>query len=58
MIVQDVEVQKKEELHLLGDVVYLVIGVDTDQDLGHHSGKDTCYEYLKFLHARQSQGHV
>ena len=49
MIVQDVEVQKKEELHLLGDVVYLVIGVDTDQDLGHHLGKDTCYEYLNFL---------
>jgi hypothetical protein len=38
MIVQDVEVQKKEERLLLGDVDYLVIGEDTDQDRGLHSG--------------------
>ena len=44
MIVQDVEVQKKEERLLLGDVDYLVIGEDTDQDRGLHSGKNYSYK--------------
>ena len=52
MIVRDAGAQKKEERHLHGDVDYPVIEEDTDQGLGHHSGKgelwkeNLCFAFL------------